>query len=113
MQVRHERLGRFDVVAVEGDVDVSNALELREVLGSSITSGSMVLVDMSAVPFLDSSGIGIFVAAHRRAEQLEGTFALVAPTQEVSQVLSMTRTDRLLRVYSSTQAAQAALGTGE
>jgi anti-sigma B factor antagonist len=104
-----DTVGVAHVVHVEGDIDVSQALELRDALGALIGHGQVVLADLSLVPFIDSSGIGILVTAHRLADQNGGVFALVAPSHEVGLVLRMTRTDRLLKVYDSTESAVAAL----
>ena len=59
------------VVLVSGEVDVSNADELRSALdgrlGSDVTD---VTVDLAGVPYIDSTGIGVLVgAAHRAAEK--------------------------------------------
>jgi anti-sigma B factor antagonist len=111
MNIHHEQHDGYELVVVEGDVDVSNALQLRDLLGSTITENGRVLVDVSQVPFVDSSGIGIFVAAHRLAEQHGGIMLLVGPSPDVRQVFAMTRTDRMLRIVDSVDDAYAQLGT--
>jgi anti-sigma B factor antagonist len=113
MKVHHEQHAGYVLVVVEGDVDVSNALDLRESLGSAITDKGTVLVDLSGVPFVDSSGIGILVAAHRLATQHGGRMLVVAPTADVRQVLAMTRTDRLLRIRDSVELASVELAFAE
>jgi anti-anti-sigma factor len=88
------------VVHLTGPVDVSQAMRLRELLGEQITgAGARVLVDLTAVPLIDSSGIGVMVTAHRRADGVDASFALAGADATLSRVFSMTRTDKLLKLY--------------
>ena len=90
------------IVRLAGPVDVSHSLELREVLGEQIDGpGARVLVDLSDVALIDSSGIGVMVSAHRRADGAGAAFALAGAGSTVEKVFSITRTDRLLRLYPS------------
>lgn len=90
------------IVRLAGPLDVSQAMRVREVLGEQIDgSGARVLVDLSDVPLIDSSGIGVMVTAHRRAAGAGAAFALAGAGATVGRVFSMTRTDRLLQLYGS------------
>jgi anti-sigma B factor antagonist len=92
------------IVRLQGPTDVSQALELRELLGQQIDApGARVLLDLSAVTLVDSSGVGVLVAAHRRAEAAGATMALAGASQPVGRVFELTRTDRLLRIYSTVE----------
>ncbi|MCW2952843.1 MAG: hypothetical protein JWQ48_2013 [Conexibacter sp.] len=92
------------IVHLSGPLDVSQALALRELLGAQIDGpGARVLIDLSGVPLIDSSGIGVMVSAHRRADGVGGgaAFALAGAGATVARVFALTRTDRLLRLYDS------------
>jgi len=98
------------VIRPEGPIDVSKSLDLRALLGEQVaSSGGKVLVDMGGVPLIDSSGIGVMVAAHRRAEEAGAGFALAEPSDAVAKVFNLTRTDRLLSIYPSVAEGVAAL----
>jgi anti-sigma B factor antagonist len=98
------------VIAPRGPIDVSRALELRDLLAGPIgESGRHVLVDLSEVTLVDSSGIGIFVTAHRQAEAAGSTFALAGAPGPVGRVFELTRTNKLLRIYESVDDGLAAL----
>ena len=87
------------IVQLDGDVDVSQALGLRDTLATAMGDGSgSVLLDLGGVDFIDSAGIGLLVTAHRRALSANGALALAAVTPTVARVLELTRTDRVLRV---------------
>ena len=60
------------VVSVAGELDVSNAPELREALEAAEADDAAIEVDIAEVPYMDSTGIGVFVGTVRptRAEAL-------------------------------------------
>ena len=92
------------VVRVEGDVDVSHTLALRDTLAGAMGDGrAKVLLDLGGVEFIDSAGVGLLVTAHRRAQGARGAFVLADVTPTVARVLELTRTDRVLRVLPSVE----------
>ena len=99
------------VVVLEGELEVSEAPALRDLLGSLIAGPqSRILLDLGQVSFIDSSGIGVLVGAHRRAEEAGARIGLAAPNAGVRRVFELTRTDRVLRIYDSVPDGVAALG---
>jgi anti-sigma B factor antagonist len=101
------------IVRLTGPLDVSQSLELREILGEQIDGpGARVLVDLSEVPLIDSSGVGVVVGAHRRAEGAGARFALAGAGATVARVFSMTRTDKLLSLHPTVADGVQALRAG-
>ena len=99
------------VVHLHGPVDVSRAMELRDLLGAQIDSpAARVLLDLSDVSLIDSSGIGILVTAHRRADGQGARFGLAGATGTVARVFEMTRTNKLLSLYDNVEDGVAGLG---
>lgn len=85
------------VIEVAGEVDVYSVPLLREVLAQLAPPRPVRLaVVMSAVEFIDSSGIGVLVGAVKRAEPTGGRVALVGCTPHIA---SMLRTMGLHRVF--------------
>ena len=93
-----ERQGDIVVVTPEGDVDLETATYLREVLRQVVADkqNGRIDVDMHAVTFLDSSGIGMLVAARRAAELKGITLRLREPGPMVRMVLEVANLDGLL-----------------
>jgi anti-anti-sigma factor len=87
-----EREGDTLVVSPEGDLDVANAAVLRQVLQQIVDRKECARldVDMSAVTFLDSSALGVLVAARRVATANGITFQLRDPGPMVRMVLEVT-----------------------
>ena len=105
----HEHDG-ITVLAPRGPIDVGQALDLRNLIAESVeVAGSRLLVDLSQVTLIDSSGVGIFVTAHRQAEAAGSQFALANPVGPVGRVFEMTRTNKLLRIYASVDEGLTAL----
>jgi anti-anti-sigma factor len=98
------------VVQLRGPIDVSSAMQLRDLLGHQIDSpAARVLLDMSEVTLIDSSGIGILVTAHRRAAGQGAAFALAGANASVGRVFELTRTNKLLQIHPTVDEALAAL----
>lgn len=98
------------VIAPRGALDVSSALELRDLLAGPIgEAGRGVLVDLSEVTLVDSSGIGVFVTAHRNADAAGAFFGLAGAVGPVGRVFEMTRTNKLLRIYDTVDDGLASL----
>jgi anti-anti-sigma factor len=79
--LRVERNGPGHVVHLSGEIDIAATAALRQVLDER--SDQVVVLDFSAVTFLDSSAIGVLVGALHRAETDGGTVILrdVRPAQ--------------------------------
>lgn len=99
------------IVRLRGALDVSQAMEVRELLGRLVgVPSARVLVDLGEVTLIDSSGVGLFVTAHRMAESAGARFGLAAAGGSVGRVFELTRTDRLLRIFPSVADGVGALG---
>ncbi|WP_448983040.1 STAS domain-containing protein [Olsenella uli] len=78
------------LVTVTGEVDVSNAAELRSELDTALATGaSTVRVDLEGVPYIDSTGIGVLVGAAHRADEAGADLAVLNPQRNVARVLDM------------------------
>ncbi len=91
------------LVTVEGEVDVSNAQELRESLDQALamassTEGKHVEIDVSQMPYIDSTGIGVLVGTVHRAQLQEVTIAVAHPQRNVARVLGLLGLDAELGV---------------
>jgi anti-anti-sigma factor len=75
------------IVAVAGDVDLASAPELGEELSSH--AGGHLVVDLSAVEFLDSTGIDVLVRAYQTQSSTSHTFRTVGETEPVRRVLEI------------------------
>jgi anti-sigma B factor antagonist len=102
--------GRTAVVAASGEIDLTNADGLRDVLLSALDTGAHgLVVDMTGTTFLDSAGVTALVRTSRRASATNTTLRLVVTAPPVLRVLDLVGLDRLIGVYPSVSAAVASL----
>lgn len=89
-------------VSVVGEVDVSNASELREQVDAVLAEGpAAVTVDLAEVAYIDSTGIGVLVgAAHHAADHNKG-FAVVNAQPGVMRVVQLLGVDQDIDVRAA------------
>lgn len=110
LQYISERVESVRVLHLYGAVDVPHAMQLRDALGRvTSTSDDRILIDLEKVDLLDSSGLGVLVAAQRRASKVGARFALAAPRERVARVLRMTGTANILDVHDTVEDGALAL----
>jgi len=94
------------VLDVGGEIDVYTAPKLRERLIEIVNSGQKhVVVDLSRVEFLDSTGLGVLVGAHRRLRAREGSLRLVCPHERLLKVFRITGLDNVFDIRPSVEEA--------
>ncbi|MEV6404943.1 MULTISPECIES: STAS domain-containing protein [Streptomyces] len=86
-------LPREDValVTVEGYLDLDTATEFQAHLANQLHHGRRhFLLDLSGVPFMDSSGMNIILRVYQEARELPGSVHVIDPTPAVRRVLDLT-----------------------
>jgi len=90
------------VVHVAGEVDLANAPELDEQLVTAMAQApSHLIVDLSDVTFMDSTGLGVLVRALKRSREQEIRLDLIVTNERVLKVLGITGLDTVLPIHSS------------
>jgi anti-sigma B factor antagonist len=100
-----EREQAATLVVLRGDLDLSTAPELRECLVKLIDDGARIVIDLEAVDFLDSAGLGILVGGLKRARSHGGELELVCTGQDVLKPLEITGLDRVFTIHPGRDAA--------
>jgi len=96
----------YAVVEATGEIDFQSYQPLQQQLTNQLRAGrSKLVVDLDGVGFCDSSGLGMFVAIHRRAGMAGGWLRLARPSPQLRRILSVTNLDRLLGAYDTINAA--------
>ncbi len=95
-----------------GEIDFTSSGPIQSTLLSLILpGGGAVLADLSPVTFLDSSGLGVLVQAHRTAIE-RGNRLVVVASPPVRKLLRLTGLDSVLETYDELPAAEAAVRGG-
>ncbi|HEX2361678.1 MAG TPA: STAS domain-containing protein [Jiangellaceae bacterium] len=96
------------VVKATGEIDFQSYQPLLELLTAQLHIGrSKIVLDLDAVSFCDSSGLGMFVSIHRRAGMAGGWLRLARPNPHLRRILAVTNLDRLFGAYDTVEAAAA------
>jgi anti-sigma B factor antagonist len=87
------------VVSLEGDIDLQSSPEARQVLLDAVGQGRTVFADLSAVGYLDSSGIASLVEALQSSRRRGSEFVLAGVSEPALRVLQLARLDKVFRIY--------------
>ncbi len=97
------------VLVVGGEVDVATAPRLRERLIELVNGGRhRIVVDLGAVEFLDSTGLGVLVGALKRVRTHDGDLALVCTEARILKVFEITGLTKVFSIHESVDAAVSA-----
>ena len=102
---------RAMVVEVSGELDLHSAPQLRAEIARTIENYAppRIVVDLSGVTFLDSTGVGVLVGAFKRAREAAGTLHFCSPQSRVRRVFEITGLLGALPLFETRDAALAAL----
>ncbi|MEI6624372.1 MAG: STAS domain-containing protein [Actinomycetes bacterium] len=99
LEISSSRRGGACVVTLVGEVDVYTAPALRISLVDATESGcSAIIVDMSDVDFIDSSGLGVLVSILKRVSEQDSTLTIVSDREIVLKVFRVTGLDRVFPI---------------
>lgn len=102
------------VLLAGGELDYAAAPQLRERLGGhSDAAGRRVMLDLSLVTFIDSTAIGVIVAAGTGLQESGGSLAIVCAEENtrVLRIFDIAGVSNLLDVYFSREEAFSAIAT--
>ena len=103
---------RGDVLVIRVDerrLDARLAVGFKSQVSALVEGGALVVLDLSAVVFMDSSGLGALVGVLKQCGR-RGDLALAGVGASVLELLKLTRMDRVFALHDSVDGAVAALG---
>ncbi|MCP4407253.1 MAG: STAS domain-containing protein [Gammaproteobacteria bacterium] len=96
--------GSYTVLSLAGEVDLHYSPKLRKQLLKDMGAGRNVLVELSKVRYIDSSGIASLVEAYQLAKKKNLEFGLVGVSHAAMQVLQLARLDKVFPIHDSADA---------
>ena len=93
-------------VSIEGDIDHHHARMMREEIDARIAEArpKQVILELSQVAFMDSSGLGLILGRLRTVSERGGKLILRDPTPRTERILKMAGVDRLLPIVHGCEA---------
>ena len=102
-----EQSGRV-VVALTGEIDMENAPQVRRALLDNMKQKRDILVDLSQVTYIDSSGIASLIEGLQAARKQKNDLVLVSVSQRARRVLELARLDKVFTIHPDLATALAA-----
>ena len=98
--------GRIAVAAIQGDIDLSRSVEFQHQLLLLLDQHPQrLVVNLSAVPYMDSSGVASLVKVLSRARKGGTTLTLVCMSARVRSLFQITRLDSVFQILATEQEA--------
>ncbi|HEY6484893.1 MAG TPA: STAS domain-containing protein [Candidatus Cybelea sp.] len=102
IDLKREDGGETLVVNVRGSMDIATSPTVRAAISEAIDGGANdLIVDLSRLDFLDSTGLGVLIGAHRRTAESQGSLRLVVREGPISRLLNITGLIAVFAVYHS------------
>lgn len=102
------------VLVLAGEADVTNAEQLRDVIGAQLAGGAAFLtIDTAGLSFADSSAIGILAGTGRTLKELGGGLVLLRPQQPVLRTLTLLGVDQVVSIHAASDMALKPNGDGD
>ena len=95
-------------IELEGEVDVYTAPQLKQQMLALLDGGATeIMVDLTKVDYLDSTGLGVLIGGLKRMREREGNVVLICPNQRVRRVFEITGLDKIFDIFNSEAEAHA------
>ncbi|WP_301101780.1 STAS domain-containing protein [Propionivibrio sp.] len=101
MDIKIEDWPPFKIVRLCGDVDLHSSPRAREAILDCLKLKAPLLVELSAVSYMDSSGVASLVEGYQTAKKQGLEFGLVAVAQSAMNVLKLARLDKVFPIHAS------------
>lgn len=96
----------FKVLDISGEIDVYTAPQFKEAVTQVINDGQIdLIVNMSGVTYMDSSGFGTLLSATKRLRPEDGTVNLIACNTAIDRMLRITRLNTVFGTYQTLEEA--------
>ena len=99
----------YAVVCLTGEIDLHSSPQGRKLILACLREGRPTLVDLSAVSYIDSSGVASLVEGFQLARERELDFGLVGVSDAALNVIKLARLDKVFPIYASVQARLATI----
>jgi anti-anti-sigma factor len=101
-QVETRSEGRAAVVAVSGELDLASSPQLEQELDRLWQADvELLVIDLRALEFMDSTGLSIIVSAHQRLSESGRKLSIVRGPQQVQRLLDLTGVADRLRLVDT------------
>lgn len=92
--------GGLLAVRILGEIDHHSALGLRQGIDALIVENrpSRLIIDLSRVDFMDSSGLGLILGRYAEVKKLGGDMVVLNPGKNIMKILKLAGADRMIKI---------------
>ena len=95
------------VIAPEGEIDLNSSNLVKHQLEPVIADKRpKVVLDLSGVSYIDSSGLAVFIEAMQRVQAYGGAFVLCGLRESVSHIFNIARLDQVFQIFPDRATAE-------
>ena len=96
------------ILALEGEIDLHRSPQIKETLEPLVAQKmKRILVDFSAVTYIDSSGLAVMIETLQRIQSYGGKFAMFGLRDSVRSIFEIARLDQIFSIFANEAAALA------
>ncbi len=106
MSVRTNQNAR--IIDVTGDVDMNGTPQLRKLLFEALKESPKVVINLTGIRYIDSSGIAVMIEALKESQRLKRQFVLFGMNARVNAVFKLTHVMQIFQVVDTEEQALAA-----
>lgn len=107
MNIESNEINGATVITLGGEVDLEHSPQARKALLDAVANNKKVVVDLSGVSYIDSSGIASLVEAFQTARKNGGGFTLASVSESALRVLQLARLDKVFTIAATVEEATA------
>jgi len=101
-ETKVKEVNGFPVIELIGEIDLSTSPVFKQRIYEIIESGKRdVIVDMNGLDFMDSTGLGVLVAALKKTRMEGGSIRLICNRNNIMKVFTITGLDKVFAIYDN------------
>lgn len=101
MDIKMREEGGYAILELAGEVDLSCSPEARKQILSCLAARKNLLVDLSAITYIDSSGVASLVEGYQTAKKQNLKFGLIGVSAAAMNVLQLARLDKVFPIHAN------------
>lgn len=106
MDIAFDKMGDVAVAAVPvEELDASNAGEFKRDIAPALEANTKLVLDLSRLRFVDSSGLGAFISCLRKLNAKGGDLKLCGMSKQVRAVFELVRMHRIIDIHDTKEEA--------
>ena len=111
MEVTKKSKGDYVIFGIKGSLDMNNVKFIKKIFDDEVEKGALsIAIDMKALNYIDSSGIGSFIGLMTKLKAAGGQVVLVNMNDNIERIFSMTKLLAFFKVYKTEEEFYQSIG---